>query len=130
MIRFKAQSDFWKPRKWVPNSALFQRRLGGRIAIVNELEFGGRTLVVYNAHLESRSRGKIQDLQIDEILADAAKYPADTPIILAGDFNTKYNAKQLTATAAADSASALSAAEPAHARHHFQPRLDYSSRAD
>ncbi len=101
MIRFQEQSDFWKPRKWVPNSALFQRRLGGRIVIVDELEFGGRTLLVYNAHLESRSGGKIQDLQIDEILADAAKYPVDTPIILAGDFNTKYNAKALNARLAA-----------------------------
>ncbi len=97
VIRFKEQSDFWKPRGWVPNVALFQRRLGGRIAIVSELEVAGRTLVVYNAHLESRSGGKLQDAQIDEMLEDAKKYSADTPIVLAGDFNTKYNAKQLNA---------------------------------
>jgi endonuclease/exonuclease/phosphatase family metal-dependent hydrolase len=60
--------------------------------VVAELEFGGRTLVVYNAHLESRSFGRIQTMQLDEILADAKQYPPDTPILLAGDLNTKYNA--------------------------------------
>jgi endonuclease/exonuclease/phosphatase family metal-dependent hydrolase len=32
-------------------------RLGGRIALVTELDFAGRTLVVYDPHLESRSYG-------------------------------------------------------------------------
>jgi endonuclease/exonuclease/phosphatase family metal-dependent hydrolase len=92
VIRFKAQSSFWKPHAYVPNLPLFQRRFGGRIAIVAELEFKGRTIVVYNPHLESRS-GHVEQLQMQEILDDAKHYPADTPIILAGDFNTKYNAK-------------------------------------
>jgi endonuclease/exonuclease/phosphatase family metal-dependent hydrolase len=97
VIRFQTQSGFWRPRSYVPNMPLFQRRLGGRIAIVTELDFGGRTLVVYNLHLESRSFGHIQDAQMDEILADAKHYPESTPIILAGDFNTKYNAGSLGA---------------------------------
>ncbi len=113
---------------------LFQRRLGGRIAIVNELEFGGRTLVVYNAHLESRSGGKIQDAQIDEMLADAAKYSADTPIILAGDFNTKYNAKQLTNARLAAEAGWRSAFGRQNTAHThtiiFSLGLDHRSRAD
>jgi endonuclease/exonuclease/phosphatase family metal-dependent hydrolase len=68
-----------------------QRRLGGRIALVSELEFGGRLLVVYNAHLESRSYGRIQNQQLDEILADFEKnYAPQTAVILGGDLNTKY----------------------------------------
>jgi endonuclease/exonuclease/phosphatase family metal-dependent hydrolase len=102
VIRFKEQSDFWRPRSYLPNWALFQRRLGGRIALVAELDFAGRTLVVYNPHLESRSGGRIQDLQMEEILADAKRYPEGTPIVIAGDFNTKYNAKSMSARLSAD----------------------------
>ena len=91
VLRFKRQSGWWKPRAWIPSSLPFmQRRLGNRIALVTELEFAGRLLVVYNAHLESRSFGRIQSEQLDEILADARRYPPDTAIILGGDLNTKY----------------------------------------
>lgn len=102
VIRFKEQSDFWRPRPYLPNWPLFQRRLGGRIAIVAELDFAGRRLIVYNPHLESRSGGRIQDLQMEEILADAKRYPEGTPMIIAGDFNTKYNAKAMGARLSAD----------------------------
>ena len=47
-------------------------------------------MVVYNAHLESRSTGPIQAAQIDEMLADLKQYPAGTAAILGGDLNTKY----------------------------------------
>ncbi len=68
-----------------------QRRIGGRVAVVSELEFGGRLLVVYNAHLESRSYGRIQNEQLDEMLADLSRnYPAGTAVLLGGDLNTKY----------------------------------------
>jgi endonuclease/exonuclease/phosphatase family metal-dependent hydrolase len=91
VLRFKRQSGWWKPRAWIPSSLPFmQRRLGNRIALVTELEFAGRLLVVYNAHLESRSFGRIQSEQLDEILADAKRYPPGTAIILGGDLNTKY----------------------------------------
>ena len=91
VLHFQKQSGFWKPRGWLPSSLpLMQRRLGGRVALVTELEFAGRRMVVYNAHLESRSTGPIQAAQIDEILADLKQYPAGTPAILGGDLNTKY----------------------------------------
>src|SRR5260370_8451514 len=73
------------------NWALFQRRTGGRGAQVVELGLPHGIMVVYNAHLESRSGGHIQWLQLQEILADTQRYSADTPIVLAGDLNTKYN---------------------------------------
>jgi endonuclease/exonuclease/phosphatase family metal-dependent hydrolase len=91
ILRFQHQSTFWRPHGWIPSGLpLFQRRLGGRIALITELEFAGRLLVVYNAHLESRSFGPIQSAQLDEMLADLQRYPAGTRAILGGDLNTKY----------------------------------------
>lgn len=92
VLRFEHQSAFWKPHAWIPSSvSLFQRRSGGRVALVTEVELGGRLLVVYNVHLESRSYGRIQNQQLDEILVDMQRhYPADVPAVLGGDLNTKY----------------------------------------
>jgi endonuclease/exonuclease/phosphatase family metal-dependent hydrolase len=91
VLRFKTQSGFWKPRAWIPSTLpLMQRRSGGRIALVTELEFQGRLLVVYNAHLESRSYGRIQEKQLEEIFEDAKRYGPYTPVIIGGDLNTKY----------------------------------------
>lgn len=91
VLRFSHQSSFWRPHYWLPsNLPLFQRRLGSRIALVTELTYAGKPCVVYNAHLESRSYGRIQMDQLEEILADARQYPPATAIVLAGDLNTKY----------------------------------------
>jgi len=91
ILRFQTQSGWWKPHDWMPSSmSLMQRRMGNRIALVTEVEFAGHLLVIYNTHLESRSFGKIQSRQLEEILADLQRYPLDTPIILGGDLNTKY----------------------------------------
>ncbi|MBV9300524.1 MAG: endonuclease/exonuclease/phosphatase family protein [Acidobacteriaceae bacterium] len=91
VLRFRNQSGFWKPHSWIPsNVPLMQRRLGSRIALVTELEFARHLLVVYNAHLESRSMGSIQAAQLQEILGDLKKYPPKTAAIVAGDLNTKY----------------------------------------
>jgi len=92
VLRFANQSGFWKPHGWIPSSMpLMQRRMGNRVALVTDLQFAGQPLVVYNAHLESRSYGRIQMEQLDEILADLkSHYPADTAAIIGGDLNTKY----------------------------------------
>jgi len=92
ILKFRRQSGWWQPRPYIPNMPIMQRRLGGRIALVAELEMQGRLLVVYDVHLESRSLGSLQSEQMDEILADSRRYPAGTSILLGGDFNTKYNA--------------------------------------
>jgi endonuclease/exonuclease/phosphatase family metal-dependent hydrolase len=96
MMRFQSQSDFWKPRAYLPQWGLFQRRLGGRVALIAELDYRGHVLVVYDLHLESRSAGDIQHEQLKEVLADADHYPKDTPIVIAGDLNTKYRHSQET----------------------------------
>ncbi len=91
ILRFQTQSTFWKPHAWLPNIPLMQRRLGNRITLVTEHQFAGKLLVVYNPHLESRSMGRIQTEQLDEILADLKQnYPPDTNTIIAGDINSKY----------------------------------------
>lgn len=91
ILRFQHQSGFWKPHDWIPSKLpLMQRRRGSRIALVTELTFDNRLLVVYNIHLESRSFGRIQAEQLDEILADTMKYPPDTAILVGGDVNSKY----------------------------------------
>ena len=92
ILRFESQSGFWKPHSWIPSSLpLIQRRLGSRVALVTDLEFAGQLLVVYNAHLESRSYGRIQMNQLEEILADLrSRYPPNTSAIIGGDLNTKY----------------------------------------
>jgi endonuclease/exonuclease/phosphatase family metal-dependent hydrolase len=91
ILRFERQSAFWKPRVWIQSAVpLLQRRAGNRIALVTELEFAGKMLVVYNAHLESRSAGAIQHRQIEEILQDSRRYSPETPILIGGDLNSKY----------------------------------------
>ncbi len=91
IMRFARQSGFWQPRSWLPSSVgLFQRRLGGRMALVTEYEVNGRLLVIYNVHLESRNYGRIQMDQLNETIADMKQYPAGTAFVLAGDFNSKY----------------------------------------
>jgi len=90
ILRFAHQSDFWKPKPLLISALpIFQRREGGRIALVTELDNGGKTLVVYNLHLESRGSEHGRLLQLEEVLADAERYPPETPVIVAGDLNTK-----------------------------------------
>jgi endonuclease/exonuclease/phosphatase family metal-dependent hydrolase len=90
ILRFGHQSGFWKPNPLMISALpLLQRREGGRIALVTELDNGGKLLVVYNLHLESRGSEHGRLLQLNEVLADAERYPPETPVIVAGDLNTK-----------------------------------------
>ncbi len=89
MIRFQHQSGWWKPRRLLISSVpLLQRREGGRVALVAELDNGGKPLVIYNLHLESKGTEQLRLEQLEEVLDDAQRYPPQTPIIIAGDFNT------------------------------------------
>jgi endonuclease/exonuclease/phosphatase family metal-dependent hydrolase len=90
MLRFTHQSGFWKPRRLLKSSMpLWQRREGGRVALITELDNGGKPLVVYNLHLESRGNDQLRLAQLEEVLADAQQYPPETSVIIAGDLNTK-----------------------------------------
>jgi endonuclease/exonuclease/phosphatase family metal-dependent hydrolase len=89
LIRFEHQSGFWKPRRLlISGLPLLQRREGGRVALVAELDIAGKPLVVYNLHLESKGTEQLRSEQLQEVLEDAGRYPAETPVIVAGDLNT------------------------------------------
>ena len=87
ILRFRRQSNFWRPRWFFPEIEPFQERIGGRIALVSAVKVGGRTLVTYNLHLESRGDDKLRCAQLNDTLDDARRYNSATPIILAGDLN-------------------------------------------
>ena len=87
IIRFQRQSNFWRPHWFLPDVPPFQERLGGRLALVSEVNVAGKTIVTYNAHLESRGDDPLRRSQLDEALDDAQRYNRSTPILLTGDFN-------------------------------------------
>ena len=57
------------------------------MALMSEISFNGRKLIVYNVHLESRGSDKLRIRQLSEILAEMGQYPAEMPVLIAGDFN-------------------------------------------
>jgi endonuclease/exonuclease/phosphatase family metal-dependent hydrolase len=87
IIRFKKQSDFWRPQWFLPEISPFQERLGGRMALVSEVNIAGETIVAYSLHLESKGDDELRCAQLDEILNDVERYRWETPILLSGDFN-------------------------------------------
>jgi endonuclease/exonuclease/phosphatase family metal-dependent hydrolase len=87
VIRFRRQSGFWRPRWFLPRTAPFQERIGGRIALVAEIHGAGRELTVYNLHLESRGNNELRLAQLDEVLVDAGRYAPQSPALVAGDLN-------------------------------------------
>jgi endonuclease/exonuclease/phosphatase family metal-dependent hydrolase len=87
IIRFRSQSEFWRPRWYVPQFQPFQRRLGARMALVSSVNWSERQLMVYNVHLESRGNDSLRSSQLIEILDDSHSFPSDIPVVIAGDFN-------------------------------------------
>jgi len=87
ILRFQRQSNFWKPRWYVPQAEIFQRRLGGRIALVAEALVYGRKLVSYNLHLESKGDEVLRLQQLREALEDSRQHTASSTVVLAGDLN-------------------------------------------
>ena len=73
LIRFRSQSGFWRPRWFLPRTEPFQERLGGRIALVTEVDLAqGQVVIVYNVHLESRGNDDLRLSQLEEVLTDAS----------------------------------------------------------
>jgi endonuclease/exonuclease/phosphatase family metal-dependent hydrolase len=87
VLRFQKQSNFWRPRWFLPEIEPFQERIGGRLALVCETTIARKRVVTYNLHLESKGDDALRYCQIVETLEDARRYEASTPIVLAGDFN-------------------------------------------
>jgi len=87
LIHFSRQSHFWQPHWFLPRIEPFQERLGGRIALVAEINVNGSKLLTYNLHLESRGNDDLRLSQIEEVLSDVARQDRECPIVVAGDFN-------------------------------------------
>lgn len=87
MLRFRDQSGFWNPRWFTPRWQCLQRRVGGRMALICEITLQGRSLVIYNVHLESRGNSDLRISQLSEMLADVTTKHVDSPVLIAGDFN-------------------------------------------
>ena len=87
ILRFQKQSNFWRPRWFLPEIEPFQERTGGRLALVSDANVAGKTIVTYNLHLESKGDDALRCSQIEETLEDARRYDASTPIVLGGDLN-------------------------------------------
>lgn len=97
ILRFHRQSRFWLPRWFIPRIAPFQRRRGGRMALVSCVDFHERQLIVYNVHLESRGND-VRCSQITELLDDVSHHASEVQIVVAGDFNANLH-DETTATA-------------------------------
>lgn len=92
VLRFRHQLHNWGPR-WMPRWSWLQPRRGGRMALVVEIQRARETCVIYNTHLESKASDAGRTKQILEILDDIDQhYGLDTPIIIAGDLNTRKGA--------------------------------------
>lgn len=66
-----------------------QKRIGGRLAILAELDVGGSRVGVGTIHLENRTDGPGRQAQLDAVLRAAdAFFPAGMPVALGGDLNT------------------------------------------
>ncbi len=87
VLRFQNQSKFWAPSLWAPALPFFQRRTGGRMALVTDVCLGSMRMTTYNLHLESRNGDQFRCSQLLELLKDTRRYEAMSPVILAGDFN-------------------------------------------
>src|ERR1700731_3021709 len=48
IIRFQKQSNFWRPHWFLPDVPPLQERLGGRLALIGEVNIAGKTVVTYN----------------------------------------------------------------------------------
>ena len=126
LIRFPRQSQFWQPHWFLPKIEPFQERLGGRIALVAEINVSGRKLVTYNLHLESRGNDALRISQLGEVLSDATCYDAKCPVIVAGDLNLDASkaavALQLTRAGFQDAVSSPRSTPTTPARGLFEGR--------
>lgn len=65
-----------------------QRRIGGRLAILAELDVAGRSVGVGTIHLENRTHGPGRQAQLETILTAADELFPGMPVALGGDLNT------------------------------------------
>ena len=57
------------------------------MALICEISIQGRTLVVYNVHLESRGSDELRGKQLFEMLTDIRRNSPEMAVLVAGDLN-------------------------------------------
>jgi len=57
------------------------------MALVSDANIASKTIVTYDAHLESRGDDRLRCSQLQEVLEDSKRHTPDTTVLLAGDFN-------------------------------------------
>lgn len=65
-----------------------QRRIGGRLAVLAELDVAGTPVGVGTVHLENRTDGPGRQAQLEAVLAEAERMFPGMPVVLGGDLNT------------------------------------------
>lgn len=65
-----------------------QKRIGGRLAILAELDVNGKSLGVGTIHLENRTHGEGRRAQLEAVLKEAETFLSGMPVVLGGDLNT------------------------------------------
>jgi endonuclease/exonuclease/phosphatase family metal-dependent hydrolase len=100
ILRFQKQSNFWRPRWFLPSLNPLQRRMGGRMALLTHALTPGRSMAVYNLHCESRGGDNLRYSQLDEFLHHGKSYSIDVPVLAAGDFNFDLSKSRAAATLA------------------------------
>ena len=65
-----------------------QRRIGGRCAVLAEIQVAGRPVGIGSIHLENRTHGPGRRTQLETVLQAAEKMFPGLPVILGGDLNT------------------------------------------
>jgi endonuclease/exonuclease/phosphatase family metal-dependent hydrolase len=87
ILAFNCQSQFWRPRWFIPRAGPFQRRLGGRMALISCVDLTDLKLIAYNVHLESKGSDDLRCSQLQEILASVSNCAPGSQTVVAGDFN-------------------------------------------
>src|SRR3984893_3423636 len=87
IIRFEKKSHFWHPHWFLPEVPPFQERLGRRLVLVRDAHIEGKTIVTYDAHLESRVDDELRCSQVAEALEDSKRHSSNTAVLLTGDLN-------------------------------------------
>lgn len=70
--------------KWF---AHYQKRLGGRMALLATIEWQGRPILLISTHLESGKDREMREHQMEAITAEIQSFAPDLPVLLGGDLN-------------------------------------------
>lgn len=82
-----ALSRLERSGRWF-DGVFHERRVGGRIAALAEIEVGGQRVLLASAHYESHTGPEDRLLQTIAMLDDIDAHAPGLPVLIGGDFNT------------------------------------------